>query len=224
MDSVEVEVILGRQLNDTEKRYAPSQLYIQGSMDLPITAPKVSVVGTRRPTKEGIAEAQIVSKMLVENGVAVVSGLAMGIDTVAHRTAIDQGGKTVAVLGTPLDKVYPTSNYGLQKEIAKNHLVVSQFPIGYPITKGNFVRRNRTMALMSNATVIVEAGDGSGTLHQGWEALRLKRPLFVCSPTVKASPTWLVQMEQYGAILLEDRYDILNEIPEEDGRLIDIFV
>ena len=215
--------LLGRDLNEFEVRNAPQQLYIKGPMDIPLLRPKVSVVGTRKPTKAGIQETQAIVSMLVDENITVVSGLAMGIDTIAHRTTITQGGLTVAVLGTPLDIQYPKSNYSLQNEIAAGHLLVSQFPIGYPINKGNFVRRNRTMALISDATVIVEAGNGSGTIHQGWEALRLGRPLFVCRPAAEAQPAWFKEMTQYGARILTDYQDILNEIPL-GIKLVDIFV
>ena len=219
---VSPEDLLGRGLNDVEMRNAPRQLYTKGPMETPLRQPKVSVIGTRKPTRAGIQEAQAVASMLADEGVTVVSGLAMGIDTVAHRTAIDKGGRTVAVLGTPLDKQYPRSNSGLQNEIAAGHLVVSQFPVGRPIERGNFVRRNRTMALISDATVIVEAGEGSGTRHQGREALRLRRPLFVCRPAAEARPKWLQEMEQYGATLLMDHQDILDEIPL-GIKLVDVF-
>ena len=215
--------LLGRELNNIEVRNAPQQLYIKGPVDIPLLRPKVSVVGTRKPTEAGIQETQDIVSMLVDENVTVVSGLAMGIDTIAHRTTITQGGLTVAVLGTPLNKQYPKSNYNLQNKIASGHLLVSQFPTGYPINKGNFVRRNRTMALISDATVIVEAGEGSGTIHQGWEALRLGRPLFVCRPAAEARPAWLKEMIQYGATILTDYQDILNEIPL-GIKLVDIFV
>ena len=223
MKALSLSDLLGRPLNHTEEKYAPKQLYAKGPMDIPLPARRVSVVGTRKPTKEGMEEARAVTEMLVNEDVTVVSGLAAGIDTVAHRTAIDAGGRTVAVLGTPLDRTYPASNHGLQSEVAKNHLAVSQFPPSRPIAKGNFVMRNRTMALISHASVIVEAGEGSGTLHQGWETLRLGRPLFVCRTAAKAPHAWLKEMEQYGAIMLEDPHDILYEIPR-DIRLENVFV
>ena len=215
--------LLGRPLNEFEQKNAPHQLYMEGPMDTPLSSRRVSIVGTRKPTGDGIEEARTVTKTLVSEGVTVVSGLAAGIDTIAHRTTIEMKGQTIAVLGTPLDKRYPRSNIRLQNEIATNHLVVSQFPIGYPITKGNFVRRNKTMALISNATVIIEAGDGSGTIHQGWETLRLGRPLFVCRTAAKARPRWLNDMKQYGATVLEDPRDILYEIPL-NTRLANVFV
>ena len=214
MRALSLSDLLGRSLNHTEKKNAPKQLYVEGSMDIPLPTPRVSVVGTRKPTKEGVEEARAVTEMLVNEGATVVSGLAAGIDTIAHRTAIDAGGRTVAVLGTPLDRTYPASNRDLQNEVATNHLSVSQFPLGHQTTRGSFVMRNRTMALISNASIIVEAGDGSGTLHQGWETLRLRRPLFVCRTAASAHRGWLKEMEQYGAIILEDHHDILYEIPQ----------
>ena len=222
MRSLSPSDLLGRPLNEVEKKNAPRRLYVDGPMDTPLRPRRVSVVGTRRPTEEGVQETRAVSEMLVGEGVTVVSGLAAGIDTAAHRTAIDAGGPTVAVLGTPLDQTYPRSNTGLQKEMTASHLVVSQFPAGHPITKGNFVRRNKTMALISDATVIVEAGDGSGTIHQGWETLRLGRPLFVCRAAAKAQPRWLDEMERYGATVLTDHQDILYEIPL-GIKLVDVF-
>lgn len=222
VESLSLDDLLGRRLNDVEKKNAPRQIYVEGPMDIPLRPPRVSVVGTRKPTEEGAEEARSVAGMLVDEDVTVVSGLAIGIDTVAHRTAIGMGGRTVAVLGTPLDRQYPKPNCDLQKEIAANHLAVSQFPVGRPVNKGNFVARNKTMALISNATVIVEAGDGSGTIHHGWETLRLGRPLFVCRTAAKARPRWLDKMVHYGAVILEDYDDILYEIPR-DFPMVNVF-
>lgn len=213
MRKLSVDELLGRRLNDVEQKNVPKQIYANGPMEVPLDMPRVSVVGTRRPTDGGVEEARAVTEMLVGEGVAIVSGLAAGIDTVAHQTAIKAGGRTVAVLGTPLDRQYPASNRGLQNEIAADHLVVSQFPIGQPVRRGNFVARNKTMALISNATVIVEAGEVSGTIYQGWEALRLGRPLFVCRTAAQARPRWLDEMERYGALIIQDHADILCGIP-----------
>ena len=207
------ELIGKRQLNEYERKNVPSELYLEGPMSIPIPTPRVSVVGTRRPSTEGRNDAKTLTKMLVNNKVTIISGLAMGIDTVAHTTAMEMNGKTVAVIGTSLDKQYPKPNYRLQEEIAKRHLLVSQFPIGSAIRKGNFVARNRTMALLSNATVIVEAGEGSGTIHQGWEALRLRRPLFIYRSVIQKGVEWASQMVKYGAIILDNFKDIRYELP-----------
>jgi len=210
------EKLLGRPLNDIETKYAPKELYVKGSMEIPLVCPRVSVIGTRNPSNKGVVNAQMIVKTLVENQAVVVSGLAAGIDTTAHQTAIEMGGKTIAVLGTPLNKVYPRKNFDLQKEIMENHLAISQFPIGYPTTKKNFVIRNRTMALISDATIIVEAGNTSGSLHQGWETIRLGRPLFILESVVNDPKlNWPQQMIEYGALELANTNDIFEFLPSK---------
>ena len=136
--------------------------------------------------------------------IVVVSGLAQGIDTAAHRAAIEHEGRTIAVLGTAVDAVYPRSNKDLQRKIALEHAAVSQFPIGSPTRRHNFPMRNRTMALISDATVIVAAGEHSGTIHQGWEALRLGRDLLLLESLVDRGVSWTVDLMNYGADVLRD--------------------
>jgi len=203
-------------LNEIERKHAPEILYIDGDRTLLSTGVRVSVVGTRKPSEKGIKRTRALTQALVRHGITVVSGLAEGIDTVAHETAISVGGRTIAVLGTPLDKVFPAKNRKLLDTIKREHLAVSQFPEGYPYRKENFPRRNRTMALISDATVIVEAGEKSGTRHQGWEALRLGRLVFLME-NVAENPelTWPREMIGYGAQVLrrEDLPEILYDIP-----------
>lgn len=221
--SISVEDLLGRTLNDVETKYAPELLYIQGSLEIPLPCPKVSIIGTRKPSTRGLIDAQSIAKTLTENQIIITSGLAEGIDTAAHRTAIDNGGRTIAVLGTPLNKVYPKKNLGLQQEIMENHLAISQFPVGYPITKKNFIIRNRTMALISDASIIVEAGNSSGSLHQGWETLRLGRPLFIWKSLLNNSDLdWPKTMLEYGAMELGNPIDVLEVIPS-NLKTIDLF-
>lgn len=159
-------------------------------------------MGTRNPSEEGRANAKRLADFLAKRGATVVSGLATGIDTVAHHASMDSGGSTIAVLGTPLDKAYPAQNRALQDEIMQRHLVISQFEPGSSTRPANFVMRNRTMALISDATVIVEAKAKSGTEHQGWEAIRLGRPLFLMD-TVPEIP-WVDKLCHYGATRLHD--------------------
>jgi DNA processing protein len=150
----------------------------------------------------------------VGEGIVIVSGLARGIDSVAHRTAIESKGRTIAVLGTPLDEAYPKENAPLQREIAEKHLVVSQYAPGQPTGRTNFPRRNRTMALLSDATVIIEAGEGSGTLSQGWEALRLGRNLCILQSVVEdKSLVWPAEMIRYGAQILSSTTQLLDVLP-----------
>src|ERR1700687_1786141 len=201
--SMSVAKLLGRPLNDIETKYAPKMLYVKGPMDIPLQGPRGSIIGSRKASPNGIENAKTITRTLIENQTVIVSGLAEGIDTSAHETTIAAGGKTIAVLGTPLNKVYPRKNLQLQQEIMADHLAISQFPIGHITTPKDFVLRNRTMALISDATIIVEAGDTSGSLHQGWEALRLGRSLFIWKSVLNNKQlSWPEKMLQYGAMEL----------------------
>ena len=212
--SVKLVDLLGRQMNEVESKHAPNRLFVKGPMKIPLDSPRVSVIGTRKPTEKGIMDAREITQILVKKDVLVVSGLAAGIDTVAHRTAIDLKGRTTAVLGTPLNRSYPRQNAGLQEEIAANHLTISQFPAGQPVTRKNFVIRNKTMALVSNATIIVEAGDTSGSLYHGWETVRLGRPLFMTKAVASNQRlSWPQKMIQYGAMVLSDPNDVFEFLP-----------
>ena len=194
------EELLG-PLNHVEKKYAPKEIFLKGNIQLFEAGPRVSVVGSRNPSKLGKEDAAKIVSDLLKNEVVIVSGLAEGIDTVAHKTAVNKGGSTIAVLGTPLDACYPPQNRELQQTIMEKHLAISQFPGGSSIQKINFPLRNRTMALISHATIIVEAGETSGTIHQGWEALRLGRPLFIADKLIiDPALSWPKKMREYGAI------------------------
>lgn len=203
--------------NEVEARNAPPEVWIAGDRALARGVPGVSIVGTRNPTELGAKRARKLARELVEHGIVVVSGLARGVDTAAHTGALQAGGRTIAVIGTPIDKVYPKENAALQAEIARNHLLVSQFAPGRPIQPGNFPIRNRLMALVSAATVIVEAGETSGSLSQGYEALRLGRPLFLMRSVVqRADLAWPAKMLGFGAIVLDTTDDLLECIPVLD--------
>lgn len=205
--------ILG-PLNEFESRNAPKRLFALGRLELVRGWPRVAIVGSRKASPEGLRRAMRLARFLAQREVVVVSGLAEGIDTAAHEAALEAGGSTIAVLGTPLDQVYPRSNAALQRRIADEHLLLSQFAPSSPVQRKNFVLRNRTMALASNASVIVEAGEGSGSLSQGWEALRLRRPLFLMRSILEASTlTWPQQMLDHGAELLEEPEQVLEATP-----------
>lgn len=209
--------LLGRPLNDIEQRNAPKEFYIAGTMRIPLPRPRVAIVGTRQATAEGLAEAEDIARVLTREGVVIVSGLAKGIDTAAHETAIETGGKTIAVLGTPLDRTYPAENKALQAEIIKHHLAVSQFKVGSEVFQSNFIRRNRTMALIADASVIVEAGASSGSISQGYEALRLGRPLFIWKRLFESSSLgWPIEMAKFGAMKLSDPKELLEQLPSHD--------
>ena len=129
-ESIRVDNLLGRSLNNVEEKFAPKMIFYKGTMEIPIPCPRVSIIGSRNASERGLLESKEISKILIKNKVTIVSGLAKGIDTVGHKTAIKYGGKTIAVIGTPLNKTYPKENSELQEEIMKNHLVISQYPVG----------------------------------------------------------------------------------------------
>ena len=205
-------------LNDIEERFSPKELFVLGDVSLLRDERRVAIIGTREPSSKGAIAAQKIAEFLVSHSVIIVSGLAKGVDTIAHKTAISRGGRTVAVIGTHPDKYYPKENKELQDEIAKKHLIVSQFDSQSPIRPTNFPARNRTMALLSQISVIVEAGEKSGTMHQGWEALRLGRPLFIHEDLVNNKElSWPSKLIEYGAetLYMDDLDLLLDYLPEK---------
>lgn len=155
-----------------------THIFYSGSIDL-LKSPSVAIVGARDVSDEGAARARRLARELAVNGVTVVSGLAKGVDANAHRAAIAVQGRTVAVVGTPLDQAYPAENSELQEQIAREHLLISPFTEGSRVYQSNFPKRNRVMAALTSGTVIIEASDSSGTLHQAAECERLNRWLFI---------------------------------------------
>lgn len=175
-----------RQLDLLQREHGSTdavRIYFSGDLEL-LSKPSVSVVGTREVSDSGRARASRLAKELSSAGVVVVSGLARGVDAIAHMSAIENGGRTIAVIGTPLDKAYPAENAALQEEIYRHHLLISPFRKGEATFKSSFPKRNRVMAAISDATVIVEASDTSGTLHQAAECQQLGRWLFIVKSVV----------------------------------------
>jgi DNA processing protein len=162
-------------------RRSPATLFAAGDRRL-LDAPAVAVVGTRAPSAEGLAHARAIAAALARGGFVVLSGLAFGVDAAAHRAALAAGGRTIAVIGTPLERVYPAAHAALQAVIARDHLVLSPFARGSAVTRGNFPQRDLVLAALALAVVVVEADDGSGTLHTANEAVRLGRLLLVAPP------------------------------------------
>lgn len=199
-------------LSATEERYAPEALYLAGDETLLAPEhPRVAIVGSREASPEGLRRSAKLAHHLASQGVVIVSGLAKGIDRAAHESAIRAGGRTIAVLGTPLDHCYPAGHAHLQEEIYRDHLLVSQFPVGSRTRKSDFVKRNRTMALLSQASVIVEAGDSSGTLSQAAETQRLGRPLFIMRSVLeRPGLSWPKRFLDAGATVLESAGQLLE--------------
>ena len=152
--------------------------YCAGDLSL-LDLPGVAIVGARRASLEGRRRAGQLARDLARAGIVVISGLAEGIDHAAHTAAIEHGGRTIAVVGTPLDKVYPAKHAGLQMRIYQEHLLVSPFEWGRAFVPSNFPERNRIMARLARATVIIEASDTSGSLHQALESIEVGHLVFI---------------------------------------------
>jgi len=163
-------------LDRTEE--APPYLFLRGNIDL-LHENAIAVVGTRNPSPEGEKRAAALGMLLGKYKMVVASGLAKGIDSAAHQGALASKNFTIAVIGTPLTKVYPKENQKLQQQIEEAGLVVSQFSPGSTIQRWNFPLRNATMSGISLATVIVEAGETSGALIQANYALKQGRYVFI---------------------------------------------
>jgi DNA processing protein len=195
-------------------------LYFQGWWELVNSPRSVAVVGTRKPTLEGLARTRNLVKSLLADDFTIVSGLAAGIDTAAHTAAMNFGGRTIAVLGTPLSRSYPSSNRKLQREIAANHLIISQVPVKRYSNQKNptlnnffFPERNITMSALTDATIIVEAGDTSGTLVQARHALKQGRKVFILESNFRnAALGWPHTLEERGAIRVADYDDIRRQL------------
>jgi DNA processing protein len=181
--------------------------------DLTLThRPCVSIVGSRAATSHGLARATRLARELVEAGVVIVSGLAKGIDAAAHTSAIDSGGQTIAVIGTPLSKASPVENASLQETIWRDYLLISPFAEGSAVDRKNFPHRNRTMAAISDATVIVEADDNSGTLHQAIACQKIGRWLFILKSVVE-SRAWPARfLNQRNTVTLDSTEQIFSTL------------
>ncbi|MDQ0113063.1 DNA-processing protein DprA [Paenibacillus harenae] len=191
----------------------PWVLYAKGNLDL-LHAPSVAIVGTRVPTAYGRHSAREMSKELSDLGLTVVSGLAKGIDSLAHEAALDGVGGTIAVLPTPIDTCYPSENRSLFRAIAEKGLLVSETPIGTTLHPGQFPQRNRIIAGLSVGTVVVEGAKRSGSLITAKYALDMSRELFAIPGQISSpkseGPNDLIK--KGSAKLISCATDIIEEL------------
>lgn len=190
----------------------PAVLYVKGNLpgDSKIN---IAVVGTRTATVYGIKTARRISAQLARRNICVVSGMARGIDTSAHKGAIEAEGRTIAVLGCGIDVVYPPENRVLAKDIRQHGAVISEFPLGTPPDKGNFPVRNRIISGLSRGVVVVEAPLRSGALITADFALDQGREVFaVPGPVFSRSSEGCNQLIKDGAKLVQGVEDILEGI------------
>ena len=187
----------------------PDPLYAIGLVSA-LTKPRVAIVGTRNSTGYGERTARSLTRALVRAGVSVISGMARGIDAAAHRTAIEEGGNTVAVLGTGIDVAYPVGHRQLHRSIGEHGLVLSENPPGATAHAGAFPKRNRIIAALAPVTIVVEAGFKSGALNTASQALELGRivaavPGPIDSPQSQGSN----QLLRDGAVMIASVEDAL---------------
>lgn len=207
---------------DLLKRTAepPLFLYCRGNLSF-FKEKTVAVIGSRGASPEGLRRAKKLARLLTRVGYTVVSGLAKGIDAKGHTGAIEEGGKTIAVIGTPLEKSYPKENRDLQEQIATDHLLVSQFHPGHPVNRACFPTRNYTMSGVSLASVIVEAGETSGTLIQARMCMNQGRHLFLLKSLLDRDDlTWPKKYVNKGAFVISSIEDVpsaLARVPEYKG-------
>ena len=162
----------------------PPCLFVRGDPEV-LSACQVAVVGSRKPTMDGRRDARYFAGELARQGIAVTSGLARGIDTEAHRGVLGQQGRTVAVLGSGLDRIYPESNAGLADRISENGALVSEFPLSWRPLPYNFPRRNRIISGLSEAVLVVEAARRSGSLSTARHALEQNREVFAVPGSIR---------------------------------------
>lgn len=191
----------------------PLLLYAQGNIDL-LKSPGLAIVGTRKPTAYGKAITGRLASDLAGRGLTIVSGLARGIDSTAHRGALDAGGKTIAVLGSGIDVVYPAEGKKLFAEIAEKGLLLSEFAVGSFPAPQNFPIRNRIISGLSLGVVIVEAAQYSGSLITARLAMEQNREVFAVPGSLTNRFSWGPHiLIKQGAKLVQDWRDIVEELP-----------
>ena len=197
----------------------PACLWTRGDRVI-LSGTIVAVIGARQATPEGLTAAREIAFDLARAGVIVASGLARGIDSAAHRGALDGGGKTIAVLGTGIDRVYPAENDLLQEEIASHGLLVTEFPPGSPPEDWHFPRRNRIISGLARAVVVVEARDKSGSLITARLAADQGRDVMAVPGTIVGGRNRGANaLLRDGAKLVESAVDILQELGIPDPSL-----
>ena len=213
LDALRVDVII-----ESDPRYPtglrnlhqpPPVLYARGELEL-TNRPCVAVIGARHHTQYGADVARQIAAGLAYAGVVVVSGLARGIDGIAHRATLESGGRTIAVLGSGCDVPYPHEHDTLLRDVADNGLVLTEFPPGEPPRRDHFPRRNRLIAALSLGVVVVEAGPRSGSLITVGHALELGREIFaVPGPVTRSTSAGTNALVRDGATVVLGVEDVI---------------
>ena len=196
----------------------PITLYVRGEWETCLDAPCVALVGSRRCSTYGQNVALMLARDLAARGVTIASGLARGIDAAAHRGALEAGGRTVGVLGTGIDEVYPRDHKKLVEEIlAQGGALVSQFPLGTPPIPENFPYRNRIISGLSLGVVLVEAAENSGSLITARLAMEQSREVFAVPGNITSRNSFGTNylIKGAGAKLIQQWQDVAAELPPD---------
>lgn len=195
----------------------PPVLYVKGDWQACFDQPSIGVVGSRSCSTYGENASEMLARDLASRGITITSGLARGIDTAAHRGAMRASGRTIAVMGTGLDAVYPRENNGLVREIlAKGGCLVTQFPLGTPPLKENFPYRNRIISGLSLGLLVVEASERSGSLITARLAVEQDREVMAVPGNITSGNSFGTNyLIKCGAKLVQQWQDIVAELPAE---------
>lgn len=194
----------------------PPFLFLKGNVHL-LNEKSVCVVGSRNASVGSMKKTEKLVKALIKRNIVVNAGLAKGIDTATHKTALENGGRTIAVIGTPINQYYPKENKDLQLSIEEKGLVVSQFPPCNPVYRWNFPTRNGTMSGISLATIIMEAGETSGALRQADYALKQGRDVLIPQSAINnSSISWPKKYIKKGAQAFKNLKEVLQILNDNE--------
>jgi DNA processing protein len=198
----------------------PLMLFARGKLEL-LQSVMLGVVGTRRPTAYGIAACERLSADLAHAGLTIVSGMARGVDTAAHRSALSVHGDTIAVFGCGVDLVYPAENRKLAAEITANGLLISEYPMSSPAYPQNFPTRNRIISGMSVGVLVVEGAQYSGSAITARMALDQQREVFAVPGNITSKVSWGPNLLiKQGAKLVQEWNDVVVELPADVRRAL----
>ena len=203
----------------------PATLYIEGDLEGALQSPSVAIVGSRKVTAYGREVTKRFATELAKQGITIISGLAFGVDSIAHQAALDAGGRTVAVLPSPLESIYPASHRQLARHIVEQGgALVTEYPVGTESFKGNFVARNRIIAGLADVTLITEAALKSGSLHTARFALNAGRDVMavpgnITSPTSEGANN-LIRSGATPVTSVDDILYVLGINPDNQKRVV----
>ena len=190
----------------------PAALFLRGDPAL-LSRPQLAVVGARRATRRGLADARLLVEELVAAGLVITSGLALGIDGAAHAAALDADGGTIAVLGAGIDRIYPPRHVPLARRIGEAGLIVSEFPPGVPPLAHHFPRRNRIISGLALGVLVVEASERSGSMISARLAAAQGRDVFAVPGTMRdPNAAGCHRLIREGAVLVRSAQDVLEEL------------